>query len=293
MGTSASVGVNISSAEQNKRSTFLVEGSKKTAAIHEVPSPEECLKAIMSFTEIAYNTCPVNETFELIMSDSKTRNVFIKFLKTEKKGHIFKFLRLESISENNEISERAVPLTHIPINNPNPAPDVVQLLRGERDFTGKEITQILSTSRNETVVLLVMEALPRFLASDFFKEWQIAETQNVKSFSSHYRAGSISLNTYSRTRLSRSVSRFSEQRGSEVSSNYSSSRDSGTQDTELCTPNVSERKVSLQKPDMISSGIFFCLLLLLLSCSIKLSYLASFLLHVHPPSLPLHTLAQS
>lgn len=58
------------------------------------------------------------------------------------------------------------------------------LLSGERDLNNQEISVVLQSSQNEAAVLVAVEALPRFIASSHFRDWQAQDSSRAIAMTS-------------------------------------------------------------------------------------------------------------
>eukprot|EP00607_Mallomonas_marina_P004454 CAMPEP_0182437004 /NCGR_PEP_ID=MMETSP1167-20130531/84738_1 /TAXON_ID=2988 /ORGANISM="Mallomonas Sp, Strain CCMP3275" /LENGTH=434 /DNA_ID=CAMNT_0024629753 /DNA_START=106 /DNA_END=1410 /DNA_ORIENTATION=+ len=153
----------------------------------------ESLLAIQKFTELAYDVSPKNETMRGILTNGTARKAFLDFLTSEKKspGNTFLEAGKSATNENGPMVENllfdyTLPESETEVSEVSSITENVRLLlSGTREFNNEEIVSILDSSKNESLILLAIEALPRFIASPQFRDWQAAESQRAVTITSN------------------------------------------------------------------------------------------------------------
>jgi len=83
--------------------------------------------------------------------------------------------------ENNADEESSIP------------DNISKLLSGEREFTNSEILSLIDRAKNETILLCALDALPRFVTSDSYKEWRASEMRKALTISTSTSALNITI----------------------------------------------------------------------------------------------------
>ena len=148
----------------------------------------ESINAVHKFTELAYDVSRKEDTIKVILTNPRAKVAFLNFLRMEKKSEGRKFLETANGKIADEVTlteaENVVlgyilPETEVDVSAmsvDSVSHNVEELLSGARDFSNDEIVTLLEMAKDKTVLLMALNALPRFISSPQFKQWRESET---------------------------------------------------------------------------------------------------------------------
>ena len=143
--------------------------------------------AIEKFTERVYEWMPKMEAAKIVLTNPRARAAFIAFLRSTESTNDFGFLLCAAQKTKENLKD--IEIKSILQQYERPAfetiePSIVSfdenlrcLLSGEREYPREDIIKILEDTKNETIVLLLLDSFPDFVHSEYFRKWRIEEAR--------------------------------------------------------------------------------------------------------------------
>lgn len=149
------------------------------------------LDSVEKFTHMAYDMSPKNESMKFILTCAPARAAFIKFFSDERNRGSGKYLltdykkvnlQIPNIANNTRAAHVAITQYEMPSREAtvpeaenSMADDLEALLDGSREFSNEDILAMLNNTQNEMLVIHILDVLPNFFVSEYFKEWRESE----------------------------------------------------------------------------------------------------------------------